>query len=245
MTSKGVCALLICDSMRNFTAILAVISCVLQAGMPAQQPSVESVLEVVSVRPALLTRHPWVRVPDAPPQMRMTPGRFTAFMVTVRYLIQYAYKVRPLQVVGGPRWIDEDRFDIEATVSAGVPLAAANAGLPEELAEVLRDRFQLQIHTEQRRIPVYTLVTARGDGRFGPGLRPSSVDCLSVNRERWLKTEGGANMAGAASLPRFASPCGSRVGPGMLTIDGTTLQNLANTLMSHGGLAVLSWTERI
>jgi uncharacterized protein (TIGR03435 family) len=222
--------------LRHLAAILAVVGCVPPAGAHAQQPSGESVLEVVSVRPALLTRHPWVRVPDAPPQMRMTPGRFTAFMATVRYLIQYAYKVRPLQVVGGPRWIGEDRFDIEATVSAGIPLAVANARLPEALGEVLRDRFKLQIHTEQRRLPVYALVTAHRDGRLERGLRPSTVDCAAVNRKRFLATQGGADMAAKASLPNFGSPCGSRVGPGTLTIDGTTLQNLANTLMTHGGL---------
>jgi uncharacterized protein (TIGR03435 family) len=141
-----------------------------------------------------------------------------------------------LQLVGGARWIGEDRFDIVATVSAGIPLAAAGDRLPEALGEVLRDFFKLQIHTEQRRLPAYALVTARRDGRPGQGLRPSSVDCAAVNRERFLATDGGARMAGAASLPKVGSPCGSRVGPGTLTVDGTTLKSLADTLMTYGGL---------
>ena len=222
------------ESMRYLAAILTVVGCGLQAGVRAQQPGTP-VLDVVSIRPALL-REPWTRVPDFPPQIRLIPGRLTVFMATARYLILYAHRANELQLEGGPRWIGDDRFDIAATVSAGIPLAAATDRLPDALSEVLRDRFKLQIHTEQRRRPAYALVMARRDGRLGRGLRPSSVDYAAVNRQRFLATEGGARMAGAASLPRVGSACSSRVGPGTLTVDGRTLQSLADTLMTHGGL---------
>ena len=50
---------------------------------------------------------------DARPNVDPTPGRFTATAVKLRELVGMAYPVG--QIVGGPDWIDTDRFDIVAT----------------------------------------------------------------------------------------------------------------------------------
>ena len=42
---------------------------------------------------------------------------------------------------------------------------------------LLEERFKLRWHTERRELPVYALVVARPDGKLGPGLQPSKVDC--------------------------------------------------------------------
>src|SRR5437762_13247450 len=46
-------------------------------------------------------------------------NRFTMVSSTLRMLLQRAYQhsVLPLQVVGGPSWIDSDRYDIQATAN--------------------------------------------------------------------------------------------------------------------------------
>ena len=40
--------------------------------------------------------------------------RFTMNGATVRMLLQFAYRRRNDQMVGGPSWIDYDRFDVQA-----------------------------------------------------------------------------------------------------------------------------------
>src|SRR5688572_7205714 len=42
------------------------------------------------------------------------PGGYVGTNVPLRLLIQLAYRLRPFQVVGGPGWIDSDRFDLAA-----------------------------------------------------------------------------------------------------------------------------------
>src|ERR1041384_1717807 len=45
---------------------------------------------------------------------RTTPGRVTITNETLRNIIRSAYGSRDLQVIGGPGWIDGDRWDITA-----------------------------------------------------------------------------------------------------------------------------------
>src|SRR5215469_10879586 len=77
--------------------------CLLSAGpLPGQS------FEVASVK---------LSPPDSHTETRRWPGgRFTASGVTLRALIQRAYEVQDFQIVGGPKWMDNDRLDIEAII---------------------------------------------------------------------------------------------------------------------------------
>jgi uncharacterized protein (TIGR03435 family) len=117
-----------------------------------------------------------------------TPGRFTATAVKLRELVGMAYPVG--QIVGGPDWIDIDRFDIVATGGPTDPniRPAPGAVAPREgtalntmramLRQLLRDRFRLNVRTEQRDSPVYALVQAQSD-RPGAQLRRFGGDCAT------------------------------------------------------------------
>jgi uncharacterized protein (TIGR03435 family) len=67
------------------------------------------------------------------------------------------------QIIGVPPWADTARFDIVAKA----PSDAMPVGLidPESLAPMmaalLKDRFKLSYHTEEREMPAYTLVAAK------------------------------------------------------------------------------------
>ena len=54
--------------------------------------------DVVSIRP--LAGVARARMPGA----RQSQGRFARAAATLRQLVQYAYDVQPLQVMGGPGW---------------------------------------------------------------------------------------------------------------------------------------------
>ena len=105
-------------------------------------------------------------------------GRFNARGVSLQDLIVFAYDVQPYQIVGGPAWLDIDRWDVTA---AGAPEARASTLLA--LQQLLADRFVLVVKHETREMPVYALTLSRSDGRLGPGLKRSSFDCEAAQAE--------------------------------------------------------------
>ena len=80
--------------------------CVLTATLAAQQPAPG--FEVASIR-----RNTGA---DEIAFFRAEPGgRVTATNITVRDLILRAYELHRYELVGGPDWIERERFDISAT----------------------------------------------------------------------------------------------------------------------------------
>jgi uncharacterized protein (TIGR03435 family) len=109
-------------------------------------------------------------------------GRFVAANIPLRMLIRTAYQLQDDQVVGGPGWLESDRFDIDAR-SPQAP-GPPNPKLLEMLQTLLADRFKLTTHTEKRELPVFALERSRRDGSFGPGLRPTACPDLATDLSR-------------------------------------------------------------
>jgi uncharacterized protein (TIGR03435 family) len=85
-------------------------------------------------------------------------GTLRIYNVTLKRCIRYAYAIAEDQILGGPKWIDDVRYDIVAK-------ADHPAGEPELLAmlqPLLADRFQLKFHRESRELPGYALIVAKG-----------------------------------------------------------------------------------
>ena len=87
--------------------------------------------------------------------------------------------MQDFQLVGGPPWINSDRFDIEAKPEGGGPMSPQV--LQSVFRQILEDRFALKAHKETRELPIYALVLARSDGRLGPNLKPSSTGVLDAH----------------------------------------------------------------
>jgi uncharacterized protein (TIGR03435 family) len=156
-------------------------------------------------------------------------GRFVATNVTLRQLIAFAFGVPnshfEMIVIGGPDWIDADRFDVEARVSTGDVPRGQSGPLVRALLE---ERFQLRAHRETRDRPIYQLVVDRADRRLGPGLRSSTTDCNAT-----------ANSgAGAAPRPR----CGLTQTPGSTGGLGVTIPQLADALAPFAGRVIVERT---
>ena len=136
-------------------------------------------------------------------------NRLTAQNVTLRMLVMTAYQKRPFQVVGGPEWINSDKFDINAR--AGEEKLTTDQIL-ERLQALLADRFSLKVHTETREVPIYALVLSRGDGRLGPKLKASADDCpdLKVQQQQQLEALARGGLQGLAAMmpkPGESRPC--------------------------------------
>ena len=95
-------------------------------------------------------------------------GQLKVEGIALRFLITFAWDLNPNDeevLVGAPKWLDADRFDILAKVVNDAPgSAGANApridieDLRPMLQALLADRFKLQAHMENRPISAYTLV---------------------------------------------------------------------------------------
>lgn len=115
-----------------------------------------------------------ITVPTAMPVQR-PDGGFTMQRVPIGTLVSRAYPPAvPIDMVGLPEWAIRDHYDVSATSS----LSSATPDQEQAmLRAMLADRCKLAAHFEKREQPVYDLVVARSDGKLGPNLRPSEVDC--------------------------------------------------------------------
>jgi uncharacterized protein (TIGR03435 family) len=158
--------------------------------------------------------------------MTQPGGRVTATNVPLSMLIRFSYQLQDFQIVGGPDWIDSHRFDIVAKAEGDIPLAGPGTMGPVQLMmrSLLAERFKLGAHMEKRDMPIYALVTARGDGRLGPQLTRSTVDCKAIMAAR------GRQGPPPPPPPGERMQCGFRIGPGRMTGGGFPLSQLATSL---------------
>src|SRR6266853_1767529 len=100
-------------------------------------------------------------------------GRIAIINESFRQIVRGAYGSNDLEVIGGPNWIDTDRWDINAAAGSGDP----DVALEPMLKSLLADRFKLRAHVEMRERPIYGLLLARADRRLGDKLHVSLMDC--------------------------------------------------------------------
>jgi uncharacterized protein (TIGR03435 family) len=160
-------------------------------------------------------------------------GRFTMANVQLREIMRLAYRLQSFQVLGGPNWINSNRFDIVAK--------AENSAAPEQLWLMLRtllaERFKLAVHNETRELPVFALVVARSDGTLGPQLRHSDVDCVAA--------AAGPPSGVTPGPPDPSQPpqCGSgRLGLGRFTARAQRIEALSLLLSTRVSRSVMDRT---
>ena len=163
---------------------------------------------------------------------------------TLQNLIAAAYGMADIQalvperVLGGPGWIDSERYNIDAKASTEFHFAPG--GPPKDMLLMLRSllegRFKLVAHRETREMPVFELVVAREDGRLGPGLHKSSTDCDAL----FAAVQGGAPPP--PRQPNEPPPCRLMGGPARTIASAVTMQQLAANLSNHLGRFVVDKT---
>lgn len=80
-------------------------------------------------------------------------GVYVLRNATMVDLIRTAYDVEPEKVVGGPSWLEVDRFDVVARVPDGTTVKTARL----MLRGLLADRFALSVRQEQRDMKAWVL----------------------------------------------------------------------------------------
>ena len=101
-------------------------------------------------------------------------GRFSVTHVTVESLLAFAYDVRPYRIMGGPDWVRQDLFAVNAK--------AENDASADEIKLMLRsllgERFNLVAHMEPREMRVQALVRTGPDAPLGPGIFRMDDECV-------------------------------------------------------------------
>ena len=217
---------------------LALLAAPILHGAAPQDPQ----FEVASIKPN--------KSGDNRVMMGVQPGgRFTATNVTLRMMIRNAYQLQEFQITGGPSWIADERFDIVAKAEAGDTVGdlfrAEQQGQPSRgqlmIRALLADRFKLVVHNENKEMSIYALVVARSDGKLGPQLKASEVDCAAlVGRGRG---RGEPPPPGPPPGPGTPPPqCGIRIGPGNMAVGGSPMSQVANSLSMFAGRIVVDKT---
>lgn len=122
-----------------------------------------------------------------PTVLNMGQGKISADFATLRQLVGMAYGIQRVRVQGGPSWTDSDsdRFRVVAKTDK------ANASA-EELRQMtqslLKERFQLAVHRENRLLSGYTLVVGKNGSKLKtfqdqetPGAEPGEGEGVVLN----------------------------------------------------------------
>jgi len=160
-------------------------------------------------------------------------GQIVVTNYTLRDIIRNAYGLQRYQIVGGPDWQAQDRFDITAKAPEGTPQAQMLAMMQALLA----DRFRLRTHRETRDLPIYALIVARSDRRLGPKMQPAGFDCgaLAAARSR------GENPPPPPPVGERPA-CGAQATPGRLMVGGYAMSDFARNLAGFAGRPIVDRT---
>src|SRR5580698_5678815 len=100
-------------------------------------------------------------------------GRYELRNGTVVELISLAYHLPYRQLIGGPEWLDLERFDVIAKRPPSTPPETERLMLQTLLA----DRFQLKVHTAMQPVPQYALMLGPGAPLLKPADGKGPVGC--------------------------------------------------------------------
>ena len=97
----------------------------------------------------------------------------------LRQIIQYAYNLRDFQLNGGPDWLANAAWRIDAKSDA--PDQGLWDKRMQELQSVLIDRFHFTCHMETKEMPVYDLVLAKGGSKLKASTAEKKHDSTSLS----------------------------------------------------------------
>src|SRR5438105_3604997 len=105
---------------------------------------------------------------------RMPGGRVAVTNMAARQLVAFAYQLQAYQLVGGPQWLADDKFDMTAKMEGNPEWGGPGTGMPDPIQLAMRtflaERLKLKVHTESRDLDAYALVLVK-PGVTGPALK--------------------------------------------------------------------------
>ena len=140
-------------SSAHFTLVF--MTCILRAQSPPNPPS----FEVATIKPT----NPFY---GGGILIRLAGGKFSATAFTLSDLITFAYAVDSSQIIGGPKWLASDRYDVLGKPEKAGPLSREAARTM--LRPLLAERFHLKIHLDSKPMSVFVLTIDKNGSKLRP-----------------------------------------------------------------------------
>lgn len=163
--------------------------------LAAQTPASEK--PAASAEPLIVDVHPSPYRSVTADRNNISHQRFEMRDATMLDMIAFAYEREDQAIVGGPSWIEFDRFDIAAKIASLEPpsfnAAPAPAGAPPAnpykailpvVQSVLADRFHLVYHTEDRPLPGYIMTVAKDGLKLTDAKNPAAPNACQVQQDK-------------------------------------------------------------
>jgi len=100
---------------------------------------------------------------------------------TLRDLLMFSSGVTDDMISGGPKWVGEERWDIVAKAPAGAP----DTALRGMLRTLLKDRFKLVTHQEDKPMSAYVMSVVKGAAPLQSSSATGASQC------HWTQLDGG------------------------------------------------------
>ncbi len=160
-----------------------------------QTPDARAQFEVASIRPSAAGSPDHLNV-----GVHIDGALLRCTSLSLSDYIGMAYGVKYFQIIG-PGWLNEAKFDIAATLPAGV----ARKRVLEMIQSLLEDRFKMALHRESKEFPVYAIVLGKGplnlkkspeDGETGA----APADSVNVTVSGGGRSGAVADLGGGSSI---------------------------------------------
>jgi uncharacterized protein (TIGR03435 family) len=182
-----------------------------QFSTAAKKPS----FEVVAIKPSNpdSRNHVWNQSAD----------RILIQNYSLRQIVRVAYDAKSdSQIMGGPKWIDKQPYDIVAKMDDAEIAKMRNLSNRERHAEqcllmqsLLAERFQIQVSRGQRTLPVYALVVAKSGSK------------LTSSKQTTTEEKGSSP---ASDKPKVRGQHTILVNNGHMAATGVSMDDLADDL---------------
>lgn len=125
-------------------------------------------------------------------------GVFDLRRATMLDLIGIAWGVDAAKILGGPSWLDMDRFDVRAKAPAG----ATQAMVRPMLQALLADRFGLVLHNDTKPVPAWALTAGKN-----PQLRQADGSGAATCKQEIQNAPPASPDASASSMRTISFAC--------------------------------------
>jgi len=156
--------------MRRAIVTYFVLAC---SNVLAQLPSSQPRFEVSTVKPS--------DPQNTDSGRHMNNARLAATDQTLKELIAFAYDIEIDRVFGGPNWVASAKYDIVAKAQDDLGRRIRAADYQPMTQALLAERFKLAIHRENRELPFYVLVVAKGGAKIRLAPADSGSNSLNTN----------------------------------------------------------------
>lgn len=131
------------------------------AFVPSGTPAASLRFQVATIKPSL---------PEETRTMQIQGNRFATTDTSLVDLLKYAYGLQEQEIVGGPKWLKTQKFDL-----VGDPETQARPSSDEfkkMVQNLLADRFHLTAHRETRDLSIFEIVVAKSGPKLTRSTRP-------------------------------------------------------------------------